>query len=71
MHKYLSNALLYLSTVIILLICLGAYFGVNSAEEFSQLAVSMLPFGKKLWEIYLRLPACTGKQYTGLAFCCF
>lgn len=50
--KYVNNAIMFLCTAVILVLCIGSYLGANTIEDISKAIVEALPFGAYLWEIY-------------------
>ena len=52
MSKYVNNAIFFLCTAAILVLCIGSYLGANTIGDISKAAVEALPFGGYLWDAY-------------------
>ena len=64
MSKYVSNALFFLCTLAVLVLCFGEYIGANTISDITKEAICALPFGDYIWEAYLTLFEST--EYTKL-----
>ena len=55
MSKYVSNALFFLCTLAVLVLCFGEYIGADTISDITKEAICALPFGNYIWEAYLTL----------------
>jgi hypothetical protein len=52
MYRFVNNAIVFLGTAVILILCIGSYLGADTFSDMSKAAVEALPFGAYLWEAY-------------------